>query len=124
MATNEELAIAFLCLATRQQQSDLIQFVSEKYPQWISSENGHIFLDAINLPFTEVPKKISKLGVALYSFDHKNAVYLWMADECAALCAGARSPFPIPMSRHKDSITNDPFEHIMILDISPPATSK
>ena len=119
MATNEELSIAFLCLATRQQQNDLIDFVSTKYPDWIRGEFGQVFLEAINLPFTEIPRKIAKLGLSLYGFEHKNSVYVWMADQCAALCNGARPPLTLPapiLSRRKESASYDSNEHVIYLN--------
>ena len=124
MATNEELSIAFLCLATRQQQSDLIHFVTSKYPQWIESENGKMFLDAVNLPFTEIPRKIAKLGVSLYGFEHRNSVYTWMADQCSALCNGARSPFHLHRVRKETIHYQDPNEHVLYLNLGPPASQK
>jgi hypothetical protein len=119
MATNEELAIAFLCLATRQQQNDLLEFVRQKYSVWFESDTGRLFQEAVNLPFSEIPRKIAKLGVSLYTFEHRNSVYTWMADQCAAICAGARSPFPIPTVRRKDS-HSDPNEWVMPLNLGPP----
>lgn len=116
MATNEELSIAFLCLASRQQQSDLIHYVSYKYPVWIQSEYGQMFLESINLPFTEIPRKIGKLGVSLYGFEHKNSIYVWMADQCSTLCNGARSPFHLHR-QGKEVALYDTQEHIMHLNL-------
>jgi len=122
MATNEELSIAFLCLASRQQQNDLIHYVTTKYPQWIQTESGQMFQDAINLPFSEIPRKIAKLGVSLYSFESKNTIYGWMADQCALVCNGARSP--LPFLKRKETIPHDPHEHLMPLNLGLPASAK
>lgn len=115
MATNEELSIAFLCLATRQQQSELIEHVQEKYPAFLESENGKLFYEAVTLPFTDIPRKIAKLGVSLYQFEQKNSLYIWMADKLAVICNGAREPLPVV--RRKESTHTDPNEHVIYLNL-------
>ncbi len=115
MATNEELAIAFLCLASRQQQNELLEFVQNKHPDFLHSENGQTFLDAVNMPFTEIPRKIAKLGVALYSYEKKQSIYVWMADKLAEVCNGARGPFTI--HRKKESTQTDTHDHIVPINL-------
>jgi hypothetical protein len=120
MATNEELSIAFLCFATRQQQSELIEFVNEKHPEFIKSENGLLFLDAVNMPFTEIPRKIAKLGASLYGFPQKQSIYVWMADKLASICNGSRPPLPLPNVRRKESASYDTQDHIMPVSLNLP----
>ncbi len=122
MATNEELSIAFLCLATRQQQSELIEYVQQKYPAFLSSENGLLFMEAVNMPFTEIPRKIAKLGASLGQFEHKQGIYLWMADRLAAICHGAREP--LPLSRRKESAHYDAHEHVLHINLVPSLSVK
>jgi hypothetical protein len=115
MATNEELAIAFLCLSSRQQQNELLEFVKEKYPDFLASESGQLFQEAITMPFTEIARKIAKLGVALYTFEKRQGIYLWMADKVAQICSGARDPFPL--HRRKESAHIEPNEHMMPINL-------
>ncbi len=115
MATNEELSIAFLCLATRQQQSELIEYVQLKYPQWIQTEFGHMFIEAVNMPFTEIPRKIAKLGVSLGQCEHKQSLYIWMADKVATICNDSRPP--LPFTRRKESASYDTQEHVLPINL-------
>jgi hypothetical protein len=119
MATNEELSIAFLCLATRQQQGELLDFMNEKYPEFMKSEQGALFLDAVNMPFTEIPRKIAKLGASLYEFPQKQSVYVWMADKLASICNGSRPPLPLPFTRRKESASYETQDHVMNLNLNP-----
>jgi hypothetical protein len=116
MATNEELSIAFLCMATRLQQSELIEYMNTKYPEFMKSENGTMFLEAIHLPYSEIQRKIAKLGASLYGFSQKQSVYLWMADKLAAICNGTRDP--LPFTRRKESTSHDTHDHIMPVNLN------
>ncbi len=82
----------------------------------MKSENGTMFLEAIHLPYSEIQRKIAKLGASLYGFSQKQSVYLWMADKLAAICNGTRDP--LPFTRRKESTSHDTHDHIMPVNLN------
>lgn len=92
MATNEDLAVAFLCLAEKSEKEDLKRFILEKTKTWTDTENIHRLLEAIDLPLSFIARKITLLHMSLWQSPHKKAIYEDMANRLATNMSALRSP--------------------------------
>lgn len=96
MATNEDLAVAFLCLAEKSEKEDLKRFVLEKAKTWPDEENVRRLLEALELPNSHISRKIGLLHTALWQCPHKKAIYEEMANRLANSMSVLRSPILKP----------------------------
>jgi hypothetical protein len=116
MATNEDLAIAFLCLSDRKDKDDILHMIQESLKNWEDKENFDRICDAINLPVSSIQRKISLLHIGLYQCPKKKMIYEEMANRLANLTSGMRSPLIRP--RIDRSATMDARDYIMPIDLN------
>ena len=117
MATNEDLAIAFLCLCDRHDKDELEAFILETTKSWDDKENIQRILEGIRLPISMVQRKIALLQTGLYTCPVKKRIYEEMANRLGNLTAGMRSPFLKPKNERSVTSFIESREHIMPLNL-------
>jgi hypothetical protein len=94
MATNDELAIVFMCLATRADQENFIEYMANFHPEFTATENGVNLIHTIRSSSSMMPIKINNLHVYLGIYGKKNKVIEEMANRAASICAALRLKEP------------------------------
>jgi hypothetical protein len=118
MATNEDLAIAFLCLSDKKDKDDILHLVEESLRNWEDTENYNRIREAILLPISVIQRKISLLHTGLYRCPKKKLIYEEMANRLASFTSGLRSPLIKPLIE-RSQVGYDSRDHIMPLDLGP-----
>ena len=118
MATNEDLAVAFLCLAEKSEKEDLKRFILEKAKTWPDADNIKRLMDALDLPNSQISRKIGLLHSALWQSPHKKVIYEEMANRLANSMSALRSPLlkPGPSGKPYHIEAN---EHVLYLSLNP-----
>lgn len=98
MATNEDLAVAFLCMCDTKDREELVQVVEYVLKHWDNTENKERILEAIRLPTSLIQRKIALLHTGLHDCPQKKIIYEEMANRLANFTAGLRSPLIKPKS--------------------------
>ena len=118
MATNEDLAIAFLCLAGKSEKDDVLNMIKDRSKQWDDEFNNlHRLVDAIELPTAQISKKINYLHSSLINCPFKKAVYEEMANSVAKLSNSVRSPIFKTLNEKGHYVTDTPNEHVLYLNL-------
>lgn len=117
MATNEDLAIAFLCLAGKSEKDDILHLIKDRSKHWEDEhDNLRRLVDAIELPVAQISKKINYLHSSLLNCPFKKVVYEEMANAVAQLSMAVRSPI-FKVRNEKGQYVHEPInEHILSLD--------
>ena len=118
MATNEDLAIAFLCFAEKTEKDDMKAFIVDRARGWDDTENMKRLLEAIDLPMNQIQRKIALLHTALYSCPFKKIIYEEMANRLANFVSMCRSPILKPIKKDR-SFHAEPNEWIAPLSLNP-----
>lgn len=93
MASNEDLAVAFLCLAGKSEKDTILNLIKDRSKIWNDEFNNlSRLIEAIELPTSQISKKINYLHSALINCPFKKAIYEEMANSIAILSTSARSP--------------------------------
>jgi hypothetical protein len=130
MATNEDLAIAFLCLCDTKDKEYLLERIQYSLRNWGDVENKERVIEAVRLPTSLIQRKIALLHTGLYSCPQKHKIYEEMANTLGNLTAMMRSPLLKAKSDFSstglyDSNSNpNPPEHIMDISLYPCETPK
>jgi hypothetical protein len=93
MATNEDLAIAFLCMCDTKDREELLQMIDYSLLRWDDPVNKERIREAIRLPTSLIQRKIALLHTGLYICPKKKQIYEEMANRLASMTASLRSPF-------------------------------
>ncbi len=102
MATNEDLAIAFLCFAEKSGKDEIKSFIQQYASQgWEDEVNKQRLMEAIDLPTSHIQRKISLLHTSLYNCPNKKKIYEQMANQLSTLVDAWRSPLLNPMKKDK-----------------------
>jgi hypothetical protein len=117
MATNEDLAIAFLCLSDKKDKDDILHLVEETLSTWEDKENYNRIREAITLPTSVIQRKIALLHTGLYQCPKKKLIYEEMANRLASFTSEMRSPLIKPRNDRSVANTYDSRENIMVLDL-------
>jgi hypothetical protein len=124
MATNEELAIAFLCLSDTKDKEYLLERIEYSLRNWEDVENKGRIIEAVRLPTSLIQRKIALLHTGLYSCPQKNKIYEEMANSLGNLTATLRSP----MLKAKNDLSSngiyDSNEHVVYLNLYSKDTPK
>lgn len=96
MATNEDLAVAFLCMCDTKDREELLQIVEYTLKHWDDTENKERIREAIRLPTSLIQRKIALLHTGLYACPQKKSIYEEMANRLGNLTASLRSPLIKP----------------------------
>jgi hypothetical protein len=115
MATNEDLAIAFLCLSDKKENDDILHLVEQTLGDWDDKENYNRICEAISLPVSLIQRKIALLHTGLYRCPRKKLIYEEMANRVANFTSEMRSPLIKP----RVDRTQDSREHIMPINLGP-----
>ncbi len=119
MASNEDLAVAFLCFAEKTEKDEMKAFILDYASQgWNDNENKQRLLEAIELPMTQIQRKISLLHTALYNCPNQKKIYEEMANRLSTLVSVRRSPLLKPVKKDK-SFHADTNEWLMPLHLNP-----
>ena len=125
MATNEDLAIAFLCMCDTKDREELLQLVEYSLSSWEDKENKERILEALRLPTSLIQRKIALLHTGLYACPKRKFIYEEMANRVANLTASLRSPILKPRN---DRSAHGPFdstgEYVMPLNLNPKQSTK
>jgi hypothetical protein len=98
MATNEDLAVAFLCMCDNKDREEVLQIVEYSLSSWDDKENKERILEALRLPTSFIQRKIALLHTGLYQCPKKKLIYEEMANRLANMTATLRSPILKPRS--------------------------
>lgn len=123
MATNEDLAIAFLCLSDKKDKDDILHLIQDTLKGWEDKENYARICDAISLPVSSIQRKIALLHTGLYQCPKKKLIYEEMANRLAHFTDGIRSPLIKARSERGTSTNLDSRDHIMPLELGPKKSS-
>ncbi len=96
MATNEDLAVAFLCMCDSKDREEIIQIVNYSLSSWDDKENKERILEALRLPTSLIQRKIALLHTGLCQCPKKKIIYEEMANRLANMTATLRSPILKP----------------------------
>lgn len=107
MATNEDLAVAFLCLCDTKDREELLQMIEYTLKHWDDTENKERICEAIRLPTSLIQRKIALLHTGLYECPKKKNIYEEMANRLANFTTTLRSPFLKPKSERSTLGTCD-----------------
>lgn len=118
MATNEDLAIAFLCLCDRQDKDDLVYYIQEATLRWENAENIERVLEAIRLPVSMIQRKIALLHTGLLHCPMKKKIYEEMANRLGNITSGMRSPLIKARVDRGGNNLSESREHIMTINLS------
>lgn len=119
MATNEELAVAFLCLAGKTEKNELLQLFEEKGKLWDDKDNLRRLIEAIELPVHQIAKKINYLHSSLTHCPFKKTAYEEMANHVACMTSSLRSPFLKPRGERTGTAAADlSTDHILPLNLN------
>ena len=92
MATNEDLAIAFLCMCDTKDREEVLRYIEYTLKLWDDTENKDRIREAIRLPTSLIQRKIALLHTGLYTCPQKKNIYEEMANRLGNLTASLRSP--------------------------------
>lgn len=119
MATNEDLAIAFLCLCDTKDREEVIQFVEYTLSRWDDTQNKERIRDALRLPTSLIQRKIALLHTGLYQCPQKKIIYEEMANRLGNLTSSLRSPI-LGFKMDKSALgPYDAREHMMPISLYP-----
>ena len=127
MATNEDLAIAFLCLAGKSEKDEVLRIIRERSKQWDDEYNNlPRLLEAIELPVSQISKKINYLHSSLIQCPFKKTVYEEMANAVAYLSNSARSPIFKPRTERTigGGYVDTSKDHVLYLNLNPQSGSQ
>ena len=96
MATNEDLAIAFLCLCDKKEKDDVLHMIEYTLSRWDDEENKNRIREAIQLPVSLIQRKIALLHTGLYQCPQKKIIYEEMGNRLASFTNHMRSPILKP----------------------------
>jgi hypothetical protein len=122
MATNEDLAIAFLCLCDTKDREHLLEMIEYTFRNWDDQENKDRIREALRLPTSLIQRKIALLHTGLYTCPQRKQIYEEMANRLGNLTTSLRSPLLKPRS-DKTSI-HEAREHIMPISLYSKQTSE
>jgi hypothetical protein len=113
MATNEDLAIAFLCLCDNKDREELLQMIDDTLSRWDDIINKERIREAIRLPHSLIQRKIALLHTGLYICPQKKKIYEEMANRLANMTATLRSPILRPVEERSSLGIYDSTDHLM-----------
>ena len=119
MATNEDLAVAFLCLSDKKDKDDILHLVQETLKDWTDKENYTRICESISLPISSIQRKIALLHTGLYHCPKKKLIYEEMANILANFTSGMHSPLMKPRADRTLSSNLDSREHVMFIELGP-----
>lgn len=117
MATNEDLAIAFLCLCDRHDKDEMVHFIQETTSRWEDKENIERILEAIRLPISMIQRKIALLHTGLLQCPIKKKIYEEMANRLGNITSGMRSPLIKPHSDRGGNSLTESRDHMMSIHL-------
>ena len=125
MATNEDLAVAFLCLAGKTEKDELLRVIHEKSLQWNDEhQNLRRLVEAIELPVAQISKKINYLHSSLLQCPFKKSVYEEMANAVAQLSNANRSPVFKSRVERGNVVFETQHDHVLPLFLNPNARTE
>jgi uncharacterized protein Yka (UPF0111/DUF47 family) len=113
MATNEDLAVAFLCLCDSKDREELLQMIDDTLSRWDDIANKERIREAIRLPHSLIQRKIALLHTGLYICPQKKKIYEEMANRLANMTATLRSPLLRPVVERPSLGIYDSADHLM-----------
>jgi hypothetical protein len=113
MATNEDLAVAFLCLCDSKDKEELLQMIDDTLSRWDDIINKERVREAIRLPHSFIQRKIALLHTGLYICPQKKKIYEEMANRLANMTATLRSPILRPVEERSSLGIYDSTDHLM-----------
>jgi uncharacterized protein Yka (UPF0111/DUF47 family) len=113
MATNEDLAVAFLCLCDSKDREELLQMIDDTLSRWDDIANKERIREAIRLPHSLIQRKIALLHTGLYVCPQKKKIYEEMANRLANMTATLRSPLLRPVVERPSLGIYDSADHLM-----------
>jgi hypothetical protein len=118
MATNEDLAIAFLCLCDKRERDEVIEFVLHSTERWDDKENVNRIVEGLRLPVSMIQRKIALLHTGLLQCPTKKQIYEDMANRLASMTAGMRSPVIKPRSDKSNASYMDFRDHVVPISLN------
>lgn len=119
MATNEDLAIAFLCLCDKKDKDDILTIIEELTKHWDDKVNIDRIRQSLQLPTSLIARKIALLHTGLYCCPNKKRIYEEMANRVAEFSASLRSPLIKPKPESLGLGIQDHRDHVMPLSLGP-----
>jgi hypothetical protein len=116
MATNEDLAIAFLCMCDTKDREELLQMIDNTLSRWDDIPNKERIREAIRLPHSLIQRKIALLHTGLYICPQKKKIYEEMANRLSCMTATLQSPILKPKV---EGIHEYRDEHVIHLNLNP-----
>jgi hypothetical protein len=113
MATNEDLAVAFLCLCDSKDREELLQMIDDTLSRWDDIANKERIREAIRLPHCLIQRKIALLHTGLYICPQKKKIYEEMANRLSNMTATLRSPLLRPVEERPSLGIYDSTDHLM-----------
>ena len=114
MATNEDLAIAFLCMCDTKDREELLQMIDHTLSRWDDIVNKERIREAIRLPHSLIQRKIALLHTGLWICPQKKKIYEEMANRLACMTAAYQSPILKPKP---EGVLEYHDEHIIHLNL-------
>lgn len=124
MATNEDLAVAFLCMCDNKDREELLHFIDYSLSRWDDKENKERVIEAIRLPTSFIQRKIALLHTGLYQCPKKKVVYEEMANRLGSMTATLRSPILKPTIERSSLGIHDSSDHLMPISLYPDESTK
>ncbi len=117
MATNEDLAIAFLCLCDKKENDEVLHLIEYALKDWEDKENIERVREALRLPVSLIQRKISLLHTGLLFCPKKKMIYEEMANRLANFTSSIRSPILKARQVDRTSSIGDSRDHLMPISL-------
>ncbi len=114
MATNEDLAVAFLCLCGQTEKNEILRLVDNLEKIWDDKENIARIRAALELPTHMIARKIANLHTGLYCCPQKKKIY----EEMANLLANSTANFASPIVKARSGPISEVQDHILNLNLN------
>ena len=122
MATNEDLAVAFLCMCDTKDRESILEFIDYTLSRWEDTENKDRIIEAIRLPHSLIQRKISLLHTGLHACPQKKKIYEEMGNRLGMITATLRSPL---LNSLKESTGfKEPNDYVIPFNLYPKESSK
>lgn len=112
MATNEDLAVAFLCLCGQSEKAEILKIIDGLEKLWDDKENIARIRTAIELPTYMIARKIANLHTGLYCCPQKKRIY----EEMANILANTTAIHASPIVKAKPGPISEIPEHFVSLN--------
>lgn len=123
MATNEDLAVAFLCMCDTKDREEMLKTIEYILLRWDDTENKERIREAIRLPTSLIQRKITLLHTGLYICPQKKKIYEEMANRLGNMTATLQSPI-LKAKIDGPGMHDYHDDHIMHLNLNPKEASE